>query len=517
MERLAGRVILLWNWPRRLVAAAVGAFAALGLAPFDFVAVGLIAFPILVWLLDGTPLAGGFVRRFLPAFSVGWWFGFGYFLAGLWWVGTAFLRDTTLLWAMPFAMFALPAILAFFYGFATVLARLLWSDGIGRVAALAFAFGAVEWLRSILGISWNSIGLIAMPVPMLMQATHLVGMAGMSAVAVFIFATPALLGTKQHARIGLVLAGLMFAAQLGYGYFRLATPPSSDVTLSARIVQLGDDETSFDESLTTYLALSTRPKEKESPPQLILWPELAVPFVLAEEPDLLTEIVGELPENVHLAFGTKRAEGLQGTENRRLYNSIVMVGEKSGILDAADKINILPIMDYQPLDALLHVFRSGRASGDADHFSGGSRKVIPISGNIGAAPLIGTDAVFSEIDESLISQAHIILNPADYSVFGSFPAPYQHLRQVQLLAVQAGLPLLLAMPQGPSAAIDSRGRVMDALAANFRGIVDVTVPLSRVQGSPVANNSLRGLVFSSIMGFGALFAVFRTGYPHSCD
>src|SRR5690606_41747719 len=54
---------------------------------------------------------------------------------------------------------------------------------------------------------------------------------------------------------------------------------------------------------------------------------------------------------------------------------------------------------------------------------------------------------------------------------------YQHLRQAQLRAVEAGLPLLLAMPHGPTAVIDARGRVIDALAASRRGIIDVAVPL----------------------------------------
>ena len=37
--------------------------------------------------------------------STGWWFGFGYFLAGLYWVGFAFLVDAkTFGWLLPFAV-----------------------------------------------------------------------------------------------------------------------------------------------------------------------------------------------------------------------------------------------------------------------------------------------------------------------------------------------------------------------------------------------------------------------------
>ena len=68
MERLAGRIILLWGWRRALVAFLAGALAVLAQAPYDFFAVCFISFPLLVWLLDGdltlaeVPDAAGAVR-----------------------------------------------------------------------------------------------------------------------------------------------------------------------------------------------------------------------------------------------------------------------------------------------------------------------------------------------------------------------------------------------------------------------------------------------------------------------
>ena len=64
---------------------------ALGLPPFNLWPVPFLTFPLLVWLIDGcgaVPLGG-----VLTAAGIGWWFGFGYFLAGLYWVGNAFLVD----------------------------------------------------------------------------------------------------------------------------------------------------------------------------------------------------------------------------------------------------------------------------------------------------------------------------------------------------------------------------------------------------------------------------------------
>ena len=173
MERLAGKVILLWGWRQALSAFLAGALAAFGQPPYDFFAVCFVSFPLLVWLLDGAAAApgAGLFRRAAGAFGIGWWFGFGYFLAGLWWTGNALLVQADLFaWALPFALFGLPAVLAVFYGAATVIARLLWSDHLGRLAALAFGFGVAEWLRGFLltGFPWIPIGGAAMPVPAMM-------------------------------------------------------------------------------------------------------------------------------------------------------------------------------------------------------------------------------------------------------------------------------------------------------------------------------------------------------------
>ncbi len=70
-----------------------------------------------------------------PALA-GWFFGFGYFLVGLYWIGHAFLVDAkTFGWLLPIAVTALPAGLAIFTAAGFALARLLWQRGPIRILA----------------------------------------------------------------------------------------------------------------------------------------------------------------------------------------------------------------------------------------------------------------------------------------------------------------------------------------------------------------------------------------------
>ena len=103
ITRLAHWIVLSWGWRRALVAFAAGAVSALAMAPFDAWPVLFFTFPILVWLVDGA--AAGRLGGLPSAAIAGWWFGFGYFLAGLYWVGYAFLVDAkTFGWLLPFAV-----------------------------------------------------------------------------------------------------------------------------------------------------------------------------------------------------------------------------------------------------------------------------------------------------------------------------------------------------------------------------------------------------------------------------
>ena len=91
ITRLAHWIVLSWGWRRALVAIAAGACSALAMAPLDAWPVLFFTFPVLVWLTDGA--AGGRFGGVLGAAAAGWWFGFGYHLVGLYWVGYAFLVD----------------------------------------------------------------------------------------------------------------------------------------------------------------------------------------------------------------------------------------------------------------------------------------------------------------------------------------------------------------------------------------------------------------------------------------
>ncbi len=491
MERLAGKIILLSGAGRALVALAAGAIASLSQAPFDFPLAAFVAFPVLVWLLDGAvaaPERRG-LRRLAPSFLVGWLFGFGYFLVGLWWTGNALLVEADLFaWALPLAIIGLPAVLAFFYAFAAALAKIAWSDDIGRIAALAVAFALAEWLRSVLfsGFPWNAVGYAAMPVPLAMQSIAIVGAVGINVLAVFVFSLPALLAGRAHLKLGAALGVGLVVLHLGYGGLRLSQAEATDgaETIAIRVIQPSIlqsqkwDMAERDRIFQAHLDLTTRPVEEGGEKaDIVVWPETSVPFLFGDRPDALAALGAAIDDDQRLLAGIVRAEA-RGEGETSYYNSIVVIDGSGEIVDAFDKVRLVPFGEYLPFQEFLSRFGLRQLAQNIGGFSAGStRRPLDLGGGVSGLPFICYEVIFPGIAPRGGGDARLLINVTNDAWFGDTPGPYQHFRQAQFRAVESGLPLVRAANNGISAVVDGYGRVVDGLAVDAVGVLDVDVPL----------------------------------------
>ena len=120
MQGLADRIASSTGWRRRGIALAAGLVGALILAPVNLGLALVVPMVVAVWLLDGLAARPGSKLR--SAFGAGWWLGFGYHLAGFWWLGAAFLVDPDFKWLLPVGVVGVPALLALFTGAGFVVA-----------------------------------------------------------------------------------------------------------------------------------------------------------------------------------------------------------------------------------------------------------------------------------------------------------------------------------------------------------------------------------------------------------
>lgn len=491
----------LTGWRKILLTILAGAVVTLALPPFDFLPAGFIGFPLLVLLTgrqtaDDNVKTSGLLARLRPAFYTGWQFGFGYFLAGLWWIGMALLVDAeNFAWALPLAILGLPAFLALFFAFAVALAQIFRGEGIIRILILAFCLGISEWLRSFIltGFPWNAIGYTLMPSPLFMQSVTITGLYGMNVLAVVIFAMPALLFGNEKQRFGwrtgLLTAFTLLAAHAGYGAWRLHQAPAlhEQTAANAQVIRLIQpsiaQDAKWDNQLRRtifdkHLDLSRQPPAQNMRlPDVIIWPETSVPYVLPLASEAVQAMGKILQPGQIILAGAVEAQMEPLGQEPAYFNSIFAIDSSGQITDIARKVHLVPFGEYLPLENFLRALGMQEVVEMPGGFTAAkSRHALRANANLTLLPLICYEAIFPSELGYQGKKADAIINITNDAWYGNTPGPYQHFRQAQLRAVEQGMPLLRAANNGISAVVDSYGRITGEMQLNEIGFIDRPLP-----------------------------------------
>ncbi len=501
VHRVATFIAQLTGAKRAGLAAAAGAITVLAFAPIHAWPVLFLSFGLLVWLLDachGHHSELG--ARLKCAALVGFWFGSGYFLTNLYWIAEAFLVEPWRHgWLIPFAMTGLAGGMALFYAAAGALAMLLWGSGPARVFALAIAFGLAEFARGhvLTGLPWNLIGYGLAATPALMQLAALFGAYALSLVAVLLFASPFAIVAPAGQSIArswgtaILAASMLLALALGacWGERRLASAEPASTGLKLRIVQANVDQAekwrpeNSVEIFNDYLDLSKTGGGGGGLQgiAIVIWPETAVPFLLADAPEALSAIGEVLPEGTSLVVGSARLVQNRDATGRlmsnRIYNSLLVLDDKAAIVDSYDKIHLVPFGEYLPFQDFMESLGFMQLTGIRGGFSPGSGpRRLSIPGAPPAIPLICYEIIFPDEVIDADSRPGWLLNVTNDAWFGTSAGPYQHFHQAEFRAVEQGLPVVRAANTGISAIIDPYGRVVAELGLEQEGVVDGLLP-----------------------------------------
>ncbi|MDH3740938.1 MAG: apolipoprotein N-acyltransferase [Hyphomicrobiales bacterium] len=487
MSNLALKIGALRGWRRLLVALLAGALAAAALPPLGLWPALFVGIPVIIWLVDGTcNHIRTITDRMLPAFVSGWAFGFGYFGVSFYWIGEAFLVDADVFaWLLPFAVTAMPAGLGLFWGAATAVAAVLWSDSAGRIPVFAACFGLFEWLRGhvLTGLPWNAPGYAADAILPVAQTASLVGLYGLTFLVILWAAAPALFTGSQAivaSRTHLLVIATSVLAVLAFGIWRLAPSGMAQQTgVKVRIVQpnIAQKDKWRPENrkwiYRRYLDM-TGQKTPGHKPDVVIWPESALPALLDEQEGTRRQIAQAAGSGTSVVLGS-----LRRSEAGAMHNSVLVLGKEGRIAGRYDKQKLVPFGEYLPLADILEPLGLRKLVAMPAGFKvGDSPQTMHVEGLPSFAPLICYEAIFprSLIDRN--DRPKWLLNVTNDAWFGFSTGPYQHLAQARMRAIEEGLPLVRAANTGISAVVDPLGRVMHSLGLGRRGTIDAILPAS---------------------------------------
>lgn len=448
---------------------AAGIFSSFAFEPFGL---DVLALAPGLWLLLAL-MEGASLKK---CFKVGWIFGFGHFLSGLYWISISLTVDfKSFFWLFPFALGAIPAILAILSGISALLARLTGRTGWPMALAFCFFWCALEWMRGhvLTGFPWNLVGYSLISSIKVMQIAHIIGVYGLSLLVL-------VMAVLTFHRVGVWITGLMWGLLWIYGYFHMENPTFVE-GIYLRLVQpsIAQDlkwkPQQREITLNTLKTLSQSPST--SPVTHIIWPESAATFDVIYDANAVQTVAAYLKPTQHLIFGAPHIKRTAFGKIEIIWNSIFALKNHAELIHIYDKTHLVPFGEYVPFREILASFINKVTPGTLDYSKGLGITTTHLGSIPPFSPLICYEVIFpSQVADFKKDRPLWLLNVTNDGWFGTSTGPYQHLAMAQTRAIETGLPLIRVANNGVSVITDGHGRIIKKLGLNTQGVIDSPLP-----------------------------------------
>jgi apolipoprotein N-acyltransferase len=442
------------------------AFPPAALFPLAWVALAPLCFALArvgPWAGAGLGLLFGAVA----GVSLGWWLPGS--IAGFFDLGVAgaglYAAGAILLCIFPFAGFGAAV---------SALAR----RGKFSPFGVALAWGLCEALRvhGPVPTPWALLAYSQAPWLAIVQVADVAGVLGLGCLIAAVNAAlagfaPALRSTPRFALQTTLTAALLLAGW-GYGLQRLDEEFAYGEEIAVAVVQPAvEPARRFDaahrgENLARHLELTRSVATSNA--SLVVWPELAIDFPIAAEPELwrsVRELSRDFPGDILL--------GAQNSRRRLLLleplNSALLL-RAGRVVDRHDKISLMPFAETRPAALPLGIdrFRPGLEL----------RALASSAGPLGV--LICSEALHPELATQLAAGgAEILVNPSNDDWFGSRAGAEHQVAVAVFRAVETRRFVLRSSTSGRSAVVDPHGRIVALAPYGDAAVLEARVRRSR--------------------------------------
>jgi len=447
-----------------------GVLIVLAFPVFDFYLLAWVAFiPLLLSLWKKSPA---------EAFQAGFVFGVVYFFGTLYWIyhsinfygGVPFVASISLVLLLCCYLSIYPAVFAYFF-----------SSFIKRTRLPVLLIGPALWVvlefvrsYAFTGFPWSSIGYSQYRFLSIIQVSDITGVYGISFL-VLAFNCAVVDGVLLKARIremplfplsytiiGFCILLIVIASSLGYGFWRLGQDRPGHLVRVGLVQGNIEQDKKWDPAfqkyvMDTYAGLSLEAVKKS--PDLLIWPETAVPFIFGEDKENTEQLVRfQKTLNTYLLFGSI-LEKKTAANQPFLTNSVLLLDKEGNIVYQYDKIHLVPFGEYVPLRGVLF-FVDKLVAGIGDYLPGDQH--IKAETPFGSfAPMVCYEIIFPGLVRKFYStNGDFIVTVTNDAWFGKTAGPYQHFSMAVFRAIENRKPVMRSANTGISGFIDSNGRIV---------------------------------------------------------
>ncbi len=418
------------------------------------------------------------------AFLTGYWFGFGYFSGGLYWIAYA-LHIDWLKYAIlvPLAALGIPAILSLGLGICTygALKIYLATHRKSRLAPLltfVLLWSGFEYIKGTLltGFPWLNVAEVWMGGDVMAQMLAFIGVYGLGLLTlilvVLVYVT--VFFVPQYRRLSLMLFLGVGVSMLALGQWHLRQNPKAFyedfeiVMVQPNIIQKKKWDSKFLQSnLETLMRFSQQShliplSFNKRKPRLYIWPEASVPYSLTDKGTTAVYITQILSKGDVLIAGANRV-----SDTGQHYNSLFALAPGGKILATYDKSHLVPFGEYVPYREFMPRFIDVLAPGNSEFKEGSGRETISLTSFPSFSPLICYEAIFSgQVISEKNTRPKWLLNITNDGWYLESSGIYQHLQLTRMRAIEEGLPLVRVNYRGITSVFDANGRVTAEIPFN---------------------------------------------------
>lgn len=463
---------------QRIIPLLLGASLVFAYAPFGQ---AWLTIPVLLVVVAFT--AKHTARQ---AFRIGFFFGLGWFSAGLSWIYVSIDRFGGL---APIASVTLLLILFAYLSLFPALALWLWRYLGNRLQGLALGLLPLLWLLAeslrgslLTGFPWLELG-YSHTDSWLGQYAPWLGGSGVTVVMWLVVVS--LFGWWQQRRWYQAAAAVLLLA-LPFALTSLKPIERSGDSLKVLLVQGNIDQNikwNPEQHWPTMLHYLDLSKPHYASHDLIVWPEAAVTMPEPYTDDVLA--------NIHRATaeaGVALITGIIDFRGGQYFNSLITLGQDGadgvdteyyhGHSNRYQKHQLLPIGEFVPFEDLLRPIAplfdlpmSSFARGDAVQAN------LQAAGQQFAAAIC-YEIAFPELLRGAVNEhTDYLLTVSNDTWFGASHGPAQHMQIARMRALEFGRPLLRATNNGISAVVDERGHELVRAEQFVATSISAEVPL----------------------------------------
>ncbi len=461
-----------------------GCLCTIAFAPFNFFIMAVVSISLFYLILERNEAKKNI-------FWVGFAYGFGYFLTGVYWIAISLMVDAdSFAWLIPFAVTLIPGALALYMALCALSYKFLVNrfnlNYVNqKIVVLALCWMFFEILRSVSfsGFPWNLLGYVLMFSSYTMQSASIFGVYGMSFIALLICLFPVLFLHNQNKvladKILAIIISVIFLANFFYGYLRISNTNLELLPTKLRLVQASikqeikwNNQAKYS-NLLKHIDLTNQKSLEDI--NAVIWSETSVPYPIGDNSELINVLQQAIPPQGVLITGALRLKYKddQKTEVSNIWNSIFSI-KKDSSFEYYDKSHLVPFGEYIPLENYLPFIK--KITDGSIGFSVGEGNKTLNSGSFLFSPLVCYEVIFSnKILNKKDQRPDLLVNLTNDTWFGNSSGPYQHFNMARMRAVEYGIPMARVANNGISAFIDPLGNSIKKLNLNQRAIIDVNL------------------------------------------